>query len=253
MKGAKAFANAGAGGWPAVMLVGAGIELVIGLALVLQIWRRVTVPAAALLFVLLAGVSLVGVQRGVAGCGCFGPLAVPPWATLAFDAAAAVVLLTRLLPAIPAGDPRTNRLFLACLASLSAGIIAGSILYPRPGESTADAHPPGVVVTLNRDALRERTFPHLDQIRIDADLARGAWKLILVRPGNHKCERALRDGECKPEGGERVAVVLVDPDPTWALPRVCPAVLGQLREGVRWDFELPMVLRLADGRVIEAR
>src|SRR5262245_42010396 len=57
-----------------LLLVASSVELLLGAALVFRIWPRVFVPAAALLFIMLAVMSAGGAARNVPRCGCLGPV-----------------------------------------------------------------------------------------------------------------------------------------------------------------------------------
>jgi hypothetical protein len=243
-------------------LVGALLELLVGVSLLLRVWPRVSVPVGGLLFVLMAGVSVVAISRSATRCGCLGAVPMSPWVVFFFDVAAATALLWRPWAADASQDRQRQQLAAACIAALFLGVALGTFLYPkfRP-----------ITVNLSVDVIRKsRTFEidprrFLDRefylipfIDIDANLAEGEWKVILTRPRCRKCDRMLGSGGCQPVGNECIAVILVD-DKTgssgapWTLPEGCKAVLGHLQPGKTWNFDPPLTFRVANNKVIETR
>jgi hypothetical protein len=233
------------------------VEFIVGAALISRVWPWVSAPGGGLLFVLLAGASLIGASRGVASCGCLGMVAMPPWIMLVFDGGAAVVLLWGPRTARAGRPDQATALDAACIGAFFTGLAIGSILYPRLGPTATAASPESVAaagtVVIDPGRLRGRPFFLRPYIRIDADLSRGQWKVILARPGCRRCEQRLRTGECRPEGAERVAVVLSEEKEGWMAPENCKAVLGSLSRDKTWLFEAPLTLRVTDGRVTEAQ
>jgi hypothetical protein len=239
-----------------LILAASSVELLVGAALILRIWPGVFVPATALLFIALATMSMLGAARGIGHCGCLGPVPMPPWAMMIIDAAAAAALIWSLQGS---GQWRVQPVPTVAASSLGAafiGLVMGSMLYPRPlpitrnlsSEAIADSR----TFTVRPDQFRGRPFYLNDFIRIDADLTRGKWKVILTRPRCPRCDRRLRSAGCRPEGDERVAIVQVGGKPDWTPPVECDAVLGHLGGDKIWVFEAPLIFRLADGVVTEA-
>jgi hypothetical protein len=238
-------------------LVAAVVELVVGAALTFCFWPSISVPAGGLLFVLLAGASWIGTTRGAASCGCFGSVAVPPWILLILDGGAAFALLSSLWTSVASSEKRAAALIAACISSAYIGLALGSILYPRLGAMTLVLSPEAIAaankVVLDPSELRlGRSFPLLPYIRIDVDLSRGDWKIIMARPGCPRCEHGLRAGECQPESQERVAVVLANEMAGWTLPPNCEAVVGRLSPDKTWLFQAPLIFRLTNGRITQA-
>lgn len=246
-------------GW-AVLVIAASVELLIGAALVVRAWPSVVVPAGGLLFVMLAAISLIGTTRGAGSCECLGAVPMPPWVLLILDAAAAVVLLW---------GPRTSdryrgrqfvELDAACIGAFFVGATVGSVLYQRPVNITKlvcnELNSGARTFTVDPKRFRSQPFCLGRFIRIDADLSRGRWKVILTRPGCRKCDRMLRSGVCQPEGDEQVAVVLPPRkggEKEWSLPEGCQAIRGELDSRKTWDYVPPLIFRVNDGKVIEAR
>lgn len=234
-------------------MIGSCVEFGIGVALAFRIFPGVSNPAAGVLFVLLAGVSLMGTLRGAANCHCLGAIESPPWALLIFDVAAAAILLWRPLSA---GSFRKKQAVLfgaACVGTVAVGLVIGSIFYPPSEPSTtatsAQAIAAAKVVTIDPALIRTSPSLLLKYIDIDADLSRGEWKIIMARSGCQRCEQFMRSGQCKPAGRERVAVVLVDEDKGWKPPAECKAIIGHLSGDKTWQVQVPFMFRLIDGRV----
>lgn len=71
---------------PPVQMLSVVAEIVLGVWLVGGWWRPGAWAAASLFFALMAGVSLWLAAQGQNSCGCFGRVAVHPWATFGLDA-----------------------------------------------------------------------------------------------------------------------------------------------------------------------
>jgi len=260
LKAASAFSSPLPGLDAILALVGSSVEVAIGVALILRFRPSISLPSAGLLFVFLAGVSWIGTVRGVASCGCFGAVAVPPWVLLVFDAGAAIALLWRPWTSGTGASKLKQPVALAAagVGIFLVGLAVGSFLYPRLGTVTSMLSPEAIAaantVIIERSNLHlGRPFPLLPYFRIDADLSRAEWKIILVRAGCRKCERRLRGGDCKPEGQEHVAVVLVEEKKGWVLYKECEAVLGVLSPDKTWSFDAPLTVWLKDGQLLKVR
>jgi hypothetical protein len=224
--------------------------------LALRAWPKAAESAGLLLFVYLSGIAVIGTVRGVSDCGCFGSLSLPPGLLLAFDVVSAGALLwglSRRFGGIPNWTPPFP---IGLVVGLWLGLATGSALYPRLGNTTRSLYREAIEaaesVILDTSELANRKLSLLAFIRIDADLSQGRWKLILARAGCPRCESRLRGGECGSEGGERLAVILAEKKKNWKPPSECNAIVGSLDPAKRWIFEAPLVLRLVEGRVVEA-
>src|SRR5262249_15278263 len=133
MKGIDLFASPAEGSESILTLVGASVEFLIGAALIFRVLPWGSVPGGGLLFVLLAGASLIGASRGVASCGCLGMIAIPPWIMLVFDGGAAVALLWGPRTARAGRPDQATALDAVCIGLFFTGMAVGSILYPRLG------------------------------------------------------------------------------------------------------------------------
>jgi hypothetical protein len=248
------FDNPSGGIGESLLLAASSVELLLGVALILRIWPKVFVPAAALLFIMLAVMSAGGAARDVRRCGCLGPVPMPLWAMMFIDAAAAAALIWTLLGSGRWRD-RPVPVMAAGIGVVFVGLIMGSVVYPKVPPITRDLSPRVIAdsETFRFDPVRfrDRPFYLKEFIRIDADLNRGKWRVILTRPHCPRCDRRLRAIGCRPEGDERVAIIQVGGERDWTPPVECQAVLGYLGGDKTWIFDAPLIFRLADGIVID--
>ncbi len=77
---------------PPVQMLSVVAEIALGVGLVGGWWRPGAWAAASLFFALMAGVSLWLAVQGQSSCGCFGRVAVHPWATFGLDVGILVAL-----------------------------------------------------------------------------------------------------------------------------------------------------------------
>lgn len=248
-------------GWT-LALIASSVEMVAGVGLMAGVWPSVFRPAAGLLFVLLSAVSMIGATRGVASCGCLGAVPMPPWVLMVVDLAAAVVLLW----GPRASEKYRGRQFVgldaACIGAFFMGTTIGSVAYPRHVNVTT----PLSVELIQRSGefeidphrFRGQPFFLAPFIHLDGDLMHGRWEVILTRPGCRKCDRMIRAEAGRPEGDERVAVVLPPrvggDDRDWEMPEGAKAIRGELTPpDKRWIFVPPMVFHVVDGKVVDAR
>ncbi len=235
-------------------LVGASVELIVGVALVLGLRPGVSERAAGLLFVLLAAISMIGTTRGYSECGCLGDVPSPSWLLLVVDLAGAVTLLWRPLIADRPHGKTFGLLDGALLGAFFVGMVIGSIMFPRFLAVTSNLDEAQIAAakafTIEKHRFLGRRFVLIPSIRIDADLATGRWKIVLTRPGCRRCDRQLRSSLCRTEGDERLAIVLARENPAWKPPKGCQAIVGSLAPNKDWSFEAPMTFRLDNGRVL---
>ena len=147
------------------MLAGACAELVIGAGLMFR-WKPALVePAGALLFVFLAAISGIGTIRGVASCGCFGSLALPPWLVFSFDLISCAGLLWGMDRGAGEIARRNGLLPAAAVVSLclGLGLATGLAIYPHLGPVTQVCIPrpsrPRIPWWLTRPSSRIVRFP----------------------------------------------------------------------------------------------
>lgn len=239
-----------------ITMIGAAIELLVGLALVLRVWSSVTVPAAAQLFVVLGTISMIGWGRDIARCDCMGPVPMSPGVMAILDLSALAALAWALVASGRVRLHYSPALAAALFVPGILGLMLGSILY-EPNEPTArslDQHlAVNRTVKLDPPRFRGRPFYLGKYITIDADLSRGRWKVILTRAGCPRCDRGVRAAGCRPEGDERVAVVWGGERTEAPLPAGCDAVVGHLAREKTWIFDAPATFHIVDGQVVAVR
>lgn len=241
----------------AFALAGSLVELIVGAAVLLRLWLAIARRAAGLLYLLLAAISLIATTRGVPECGCLGDVPSPPWLLLVVDlAGAAAMLWGPLVADRPPGKP-FGVLGGACLAAFFVGMTIGSIMFPRFMAVTSNLDETQIAAvhsfTIEKHRFVGRRFFLIPFIRIDADLSKGRWKVVLTRSGCRRCNRRLQSSLCRTEGDERLAIVLLHDPAGWKPPEGCQAVVGRLSPDKSWSFEAPMTFRLIDGRVGDER
>ncbi len=239
--------------WQAPLLL--ALELVIGVALVVNFRPRLTVPAAAALMLVFIGAISIAWSRGyTGGCGCFGGAVYrTPAATLLED-----VLFLGLAGLAYLGAIRRERgstrhgghrwqavaVLLAVVLGLSAPRVAPAIA--PPGWATAG-------VTGGR-------FDHVVVEEVDARIDHGDLVLALLDPAGDESIAALGpvgdlvglDGVPPVVGvfqgtNEDMVGVLFEHAP--AFDHMGHASRSQLR---RFYRELPVVLALRDGEILAA-
>jgi hypothetical protein len=250
-------------GW-SLSMAGSSVELLVGAALMFRVWPSFSVPAAGLLFIVLAAASMIGTARSIPRCDCLGPIPMPPWAMMILDAAAATALIWTELGSARWRDRHLQALTAVGLGAAFVGLVMGAMFYQRKLPTTRELSSQVIAesrtFTIAPERFRGRRFFLIDFIRIDADLSRGIdadlsrgkWK-VLTRPWCPRCDRRLRSGGCRPEGDERVAIIQVGGEPGWPPPGECDAAFGYLSRDKTWVFEAPLTFRLSDGNVTEAR
>lgn len=252
-------ATAGADGWT---LIQSAAEWAWGAWLLAGLYPRPTRRLTAGLFGLFAVVAATRGLAGRASCGCFGDLAVSPWATFGLDLAA--VLALSFVPVrsgidLAPGWPRA----LGAATVAAWGLLGGAVL-PRAILAAPSAWVGGgtrEVIPADPAAWVGRRCPLLDRIEAADRLDRGDWLVVLFRRNCAACRAALPTHEAtarrwRAEGSpRRVALVAVPPttpaDLTY-LPEPRAAATGQLDPARAWAVTTPRVFHIRDGVVAPA-
>ncbi len=253
LKRADSFNSPDESGGMILAVVGTAVEVVIGVALLLRFRPSISVPAASLFFALMAGVAWFDSVTGAASCGCFGPVEVAPRVMLLFDVGAVATLLWGLRGSGAFSQQRTVALLATCVVGFLISVGVVSVVQLKQVSQTAAVSPVGIAAggttLLESDLRLAQPFILLPYIEIDAELSQGEWKIIFANSECRTCKQVLRGGGCKPEGQERVAVILVNRDEGWTLYKECQAVLGRLVPGKNWNISTPRTFRLSHGRL----
>ncbi|HEV3137075.1 MAG TPA: MauE/DoxX family redox-associated membrane protein, partial [Pirellulales bacterium] len=144
---------------------------------------------ALLCFGVFAITSLEKAISGEPSCGCFGRVAISPWFTFLFDIAAMAALVT--MSAASSRDavssPRrvaswsgiaTRVLTLACVGYLAVAIDAAWL-----GSDPVEVLEPQTWIGL--------PLPLLAHIDIGSEIAKGRWRVVLIRHDCSECQRAI--------------------------------------------------------------
>lgn len=238
------------------------VELVLGLWLIGGIYRLAAWVAAVGFFTVAAAVSLWGLLRGNASCGCFGELQVHPAITLALD----VLVLAALLLCPPAASRQTGRRILAIVAMIAvATALSGSAMARyRPGLLLADGRIEGDArhVLLRPETWVNQPFPLLPYMDLGPELQTGRWSLLFF---SHYCpvchevvEKLLADAPGHPDRAAVARTVLVEVAPSPLSARENERIrqhfkLDRLKPAHNWYIDVPTVVQIEDGRVTLAR
>ncbi len=244
---------------------------------------RVLWPAAIGLFSLFGGVSAYKVATAQESCGCLGPVAAPPWYTLAFDLAAVGALLLHPPAACaivrqPSGwRNAAGRLRFA--AGISVPIALGLIVNrrgdtikelsasPLTSAPASPADPAGGMVILKPGEWAGKQFTHFDALEepdvmgASTSLRRGVWLVFFYHGDCDKCKALLPEYQAfaatRAAAAPRMAFVEVPPFAIRAASR--PDYGGDLarlwlrfRPGTDWFMPTPTVMLTRDGVVLRA-
>lgn len=229
-----------------------GMWLTIGTPNILT-WRITVVG-----FAVLAGVSAVKALGGATSCGCFGAINVSPWFTLTFDSAILTVLLT-----IPRGaikvrtSPPTSREFVA------GGIVATSLIAVAMfGQSrfvrTEGSDEFGKLAVLDPKSWPGKPFTLINEVKIEGDLSRGSWEILLFRHDCQVCHDVMRLIERTPQEVNLAKTALVainrlerDELIDRLSDRGCK--VGHLSQNREWFATTPLRISVRDGICLDAR
>lgn len=234
-------------------------ELVVGLLLISGGWRRLAWPATFVLFAAFAAFSLYRALAGYESCGCFGPLKINPWWTLALDAGILTVLVAwrRELTLEPA-QPAANRRRWFCAAAYPALSALTLALMVSSGPLQIDAATPlqddGRLVILEPQTWVGQPFPLSDHIAPHVDFSQGDWTVLLYHHDCPKCQEALPQYEelAASAASAHVLFVQMPPYAHEAFYRPTAATHARLSDEREWFVQAPMEIRVSAGKVVDA-
>lgn len=237
-------------------------EIVFGLWLLSGLHKRLSWLLAILCF---SGFSVVTIYKALSGessCGCFGRVQVNPWYTLIFDVTVVLALL------IFRPSPREGRLTrhyrlkmavtvgLALIAGIPAGLLMSSYAAAiTPIRSTTIGESKFII--LEPRLWVGGDFPLLEHIKIDRELARGKWLVVLYRDDCSGCAEALPKCEQMAErlavdkDFPQIALIAVPPYEKDSPANLSKCVRGRLLDSKEWFVETPAIILLADSKVIK--
>lgn len=183
---------------------------------------------------------------GEARCGCFGSLAVHPSRTIALDVGMLLALWS-LAPKVAArNEMPISRNVIASATALCA--VSGICLVAH--QIRSDGAPGQMAVVLDPQSWMGHQFPLLDYIDgpSRASLSAGCGTVVIVDHTCHKCTNYLSELQARTGTG-----------PTWVIDLGPPSIATTrrqggllevfLRPGPIYALEVPLAVRLRDGRV----
>lgn len=253
-------------------LAACAIAVEVGVAVVLMVdpnGRRALLTGVGF-FTVLALVAWFEAQMGRTNCGCFGPLHVNPWFTLAFDLSVAAVLVALIpRPAAPSDcrgrwsfakwmslvhgfNVHTRAVFGLMLLSIAATAVTRGITPTRL--------PPGKTILRPQEWLGKRV-PILDEIDNGDALSRGEWLMVLYRHDcpvcNQELPRFMELAQRRSMTGAtgRIAAVELPPygEDRSVNSTLEPLWYSRLSASSIWFVTTPTVLHLIDGKLCDFR
>lgn len=236
-------------------------EVVLGLWMLLGVYRVASRRCAIATLVLYSGYSGLLAVRGDTSCGCFGSLSINPWHTMIFDLCLLTALLRR--PQRVASNDRPADISFAGGAIVAVALAVAIVLLgrkPTPigseGQVVAAANAP---VVLDPSSWLGKQLPVRDHIDVGAQLGLGKWTILFYHFDCPKCRDAVRrlERSAREAGSDpRVAVIAVPPyapagrDILSATPG---CLYGQLSQQHRWLMTTPVEVSVRDGFVTGIR
>lgn len=208
---------------------------------------------AVVLYSAFACVSAVSAFRGAESCGCFGGSSVSPWRTFVLDVVVLAILAIELLGSVVVWNGWSMwLLWPRRLASSAALLLFASVLLVRGGvslnsssyESSGDQS-----AAAPQDWIGKR-LPVLPSIDVHQSIERGEWMVVFYRPDCSLCRehlaglRALHMSQ-----SVQLALIEVPGGNTEALPIPVGVLRGSLDRKRTWFIQVPLAIRLKDGRV----
>jgi len=231
-------------------------EMFLGLWLLSGVHVRLARIIALTAFGAFSAVSLYHVLHGDYSCGCFGPVKVNPWWTLALDLAvmAALLAFRPRIAAHTASRPRLAIAMGACLAAAS-GLAVAALHRPAAVADDGIVIAGSGLVVLEPEKWRSKQFTLAAHIDTGAKLSRGKWIAVLYHYDCEHCRRVLPEYErMARDQGIQVALISIPPHgppQESPVPLDTHCLVGRLDETREWFVEAPVEIKLQDGIVVE--
>lgn len=182
-------------------------------------------------------------------CGCFGPISLPPWLALVADGTAIAILFV-CKPSMAS----LRSWFRGAGCGAAAGIVAVGCLAGAAPHRLSELAPlpveDGVVIVVP-DKWEGKRFPLLDYI--DAPLAKGAWRVLLIHHNCPKCRDRMAAAARGSAGHGRLAFIEVPPFGPTAQGSEGEIVVGRLSDRFEWYVATPLTIDLRDGVVVRCQ
>ncbi len=240
-------------------------EWALGLWLICGLARRHATAISLAAFAAFAGVSLIRALTGRHSCGCFGPIKINPWFTLALDMAVLLSLAAqwRWGPLAQPGvrSRRWRGLTAIALAGLSVAAATWGWRYWRPAVLDTNGRIIGGhgVVTLEPADWNGHAFPLVRYLPHSLRIQQGRWLVILYYHGCPACQHALAAIGRRLQKTHRLhQVARIELPPFGRLPAgIHTAGMLHLRlpASRQWlvNPAIPLLIDLNNGRVIHVR
>jgi hypothetical protein len=245
--------------WSVVFLI--AWQLILGLWLWWRTGDPISTYCAIVTFVSFSAYSFYLGWAARESCGCFGPIKVSPWFTLAMDLAMAFTLAVSIWYSHFVLEIRTaHRLVVGGLFVLTLLLCTIAVASQFVAKATRLGPVAGALdLLLERDSLIGYPFPLISEIvmRDGEDLSQGNWTLLLYHFDCSDCQQAIPSyvelgREFRKEGNaSHVGLIELPPfgDPGTKKPtRFCHD--GILKDTTQYFIRAPMEVRLVDGKTV---
>jgi hypothetical protein len=196
---------------------------------------------------------------GFESCGCFGPLKVSPWLTLALDLNVSVIASW----ASQSIDTSSSALWRSPSVSVFGSVFlllsllsSALMVQGRPMEVQSESElidTNGEFVLLKPESWIERPFPLSAFIDPPINVNDGCWTIVLVHHDCPDCQAlvagyAMRESKHVADAGRTVVVEI---PPYAASPMITGDVMrAQLSQKHNWFAQTPTQIRIQDGKVV---
>jgi hypothetical protein len=243
------------------LIIGVEVEFVLGVLLLIGLWKRPMWFAALLCFSLFTFLAAYKIYRGESSCGCFGRVSVDPRYILTLDILAILALAAfRPLPRAHHNHD-WKKIGLIGVFLLSLGIMSGWTMgtyKPTVVEANGDLIGQGSLIVLEPEKWIGKNLPLFDFIDIGDELKKGEWIVVFYHADCHTCQEAVPKYQrlarelAGANSKKRIAFVEMPP---FARPSQnlmdsrIPASYGTLSATKEWFTTTPLAMTLAEGKV----
>ena len=241
-----------------LVMIAVQAELVVGLLLVLGRMSRLTWISGLSLFVVFAAFSLYRALAGYESCGCFGPIKVNPWWTLALDAGiVSLFVAQRRAFTERRTSLRRTALFAGAVSYFLLGGLSLSFMLasvPTLVRNGAAVMGDDAVLILRPTEWIGEVFPLNGAMSPRIDESRDDCIVLLYHHDCAKCQEVLPRyeqlaGEMAKRGDTAQVLLLEVPPYGMALDHIGLAKRARLSADRKWFVQAPVEIQLRDGMV----
>lgn len=226
-------------------------------------WRIAAAwTATVIAFIAFVVVNLMMIWRGVDSCGCFGPLHSSPYFVGALD----VLVLSFLIVFYPSERNVSKfvagrRISYVIGAYLAASALSLSFFVFGSKDLRADMR--GVQFSGDNQSILldyddgwiGQALPIEPFIKINRDMSKGTWRLVMYRANCPKCTSRIAMYEDLNRRSEYLegSIALVEVPPYTSSSKISRGVItyGRLDDRYRWYISTPLEICLVDGIVVK--